>query len=212
MISRRQVTLLRSSAGSRSRHGRRPASPAMSTWPSPSPDADAEALVRGFIASGYGVVAMVEQEATGRFATARLVTPGSTPDAVVVDLLFATSGIEPELVAQATQRLPDRPAPRGRADAGARAHAGGQRRRGHAGARGGAAGLDDMAFGAASARAQAGGGGAGARALHLPRGPREPRGLGPSGPCRPTSVSSCPAGCDAGARRGRSGSERARSS
>lgn len=66
-------------------------------------DADAEALVRGFIASGYGVVAMVEQEATGRFATARLVTPGSTPDAVVVDLLFATSGIEPELVAQATE-------------------------------------------------------------------------------------------------------------
>lgn len=66
-------------------------------------DADAEALVRGLIASGYGVVAMVEQEATGRFATARLATPGSDRDAVVVDLLFATSGIEPEIVAQATE-------------------------------------------------------------------------------------------------------------
>lgn len=68
-----------------------------------SGDADAEALVRGLIAAGYGVVAMVEQEATGRFATARLVLPGSDPDAVVVDLLFATSGIEPEIVAQATE-------------------------------------------------------------------------------------------------------------
>jgi len=67
-----------------------------------SGDADTEMLVRQLIASGYGVVAMIEQEATGRFATARLVPPGSDPDAVVVDLLFATAGIEPEVVAQAT--------------------------------------------------------------------------------------------------------------
>lgn len=67
-----------------------------------SGDTDTEMLVRQLIASGYGVVAMIEQEATGRFATARLVPPGSDPDAVVVDLLFATAGIEPEVVAQAT--------------------------------------------------------------------------------------------------------------
>lgn len=67
-----------------------------------SGDTDTEMLVRQLIASGYGVVAMIEQEATGRFATARLVPPGSDPDAVVVDLLFATAGIEPEIVAQAT--------------------------------------------------------------------------------------------------------------
>jgi len=65
-------------------------------------DADAEALVRGLMMSGYGVVEMIEQAATGRFATARLVTPGNDPASVVVDLLFASSGIEPEIVAQAT--------------------------------------------------------------------------------------------------------------
>lgn len=65
-------------------------------------DAEAEVLVRELIALGYGVVAMIEQEVTGRFATARLMTPGGGTDAVVVDLLFATSGIEPEIVAEAT--------------------------------------------------------------------------------------------------------------
>jgi len=68
-----------------------------------SGDADAELLVRQLIASGYGVVAMIEQEATGRFATARLVPPGGDAEAVVVDLLFASSGIEPEIVAHATE-------------------------------------------------------------------------------------------------------------
>lgn len=66
-------------------------------------DADAESLVRRLIMSGYGVVEMIEQETTGRFATARLVPPGSDPDSVVVDLLFASSGIEPEIVAEASE-------------------------------------------------------------------------------------------------------------
>jgi hypothetical protein len=39
-------------------------------------DADAEALVRRFIVAGYGVTAMIEQETTGRFATARLIPRG----------------------------------------------------------------------------------------------------------------------------------------
>jgi hypothetical protein len=41
----------------------------------------------------------VEHEATGRLATARLTSP--VDDGIVVDLLLASSGIEPEVVAQA---------------------------------------------------------------------------------------------------------------
>jgi hypothetical protein len=44
---------------------------------------------------------MVEQETTGRFATARLLPPGGDPGGVIIDLLFASSGIEPEVVAMA---------------------------------------------------------------------------------------------------------------
>jgi len=36
-------------------------------------DADAEALVRSLIASGYRIEAMIEQDVVGRLATARLV-------------------------------------------------------------------------------------------------------------------------------------------
>lgn len=64
-------------------------------------DADAEALVRGLVASGYRVVASLEQESVGRLATVRLEVPGEGPEGVVVDLLFASSGIEPEVVGAA---------------------------------------------------------------------------------------------------------------
>lgn len=47
------------------------------------------------------VAATVEQDATGRLATARLVPPYARADEVVVDMLFASSGVEPELVAAA---------------------------------------------------------------------------------------------------------------
>lgn len=63
-------------------------------------DAQAEALVQSLAARGYRVVALIEQESTGRLATVRL-EHGSSPG-VIVDLLFATAGIEPELVAAAT--------------------------------------------------------------------------------------------------------------
>jgi len=43
----------------------------------------------------------VEQEATRRLATIRLIPPGERERGVVVDLLFASSGIEPEIVAGA---------------------------------------------------------------------------------------------------------------
>ncbi|HEY6555168.1 MAG TPA: nucleotidyl transferase AbiEii/AbiGii toxin family protein [Vicinamibacteria bacterium] len=64
-------------------------------------DPDTEALVRGLIATGYGVRATVEQESAGRLATVRLETPGEGPSAVVVDLLFASSGVEDEVVRSA---------------------------------------------------------------------------------------------------------------
>jgi predicted nucleotidyltransferase len=63
-------------------------------------DAGAEALVRGLVARGYRIEAIVEQDALGRLATARL-TRAAEPGAPVVDLLFASSGIEAELVADA---------------------------------------------------------------------------------------------------------------
>ena len=61
-------------------------------------DADAEALVHALVARGYQVTASLEQESVGRLATVRLEAPGESPEGVVVDLLFASSGIEPELV------------------------------------------------------------------------------------------------------------------
>jgi hypothetical protein len=64
-------------------------------------DKDAETLVRGLVASGYGVRATLEQEVVGRLATVRLETPGEGPSAIVVDLLFASSGVEGEVVREA---------------------------------------------------------------------------------------------------------------
>lgn len=64
-------------------------------------DSEAEALVRKLQVLGYRVAAIVEQEATRRLATARLIPPGERESGVVVDLLFASSGIEPEIVAGA---------------------------------------------------------------------------------------------------------------
>jgi predicted nucleotidyltransferase len=63
-------------------------------------DTRAEQVVRSLAANGYRVAALVEQEATGRLATARLGTSNEL-DEVVIDLLFASSGIEPEIAAAA---------------------------------------------------------------------------------------------------------------
>jgi len=60
-------------------------------------DQDAEALVRDLRAEGFGVVATVEHDVKHRLATVRLVIRG-----VKVELLCASSGIEPEIVAAAT--------------------------------------------------------------------------------------------------------------
>lgn len=64
-------------------------------------DAAAEQLVRSLTADGYSLEALVEQDAVGRLATARLISPGVNGVGVVVDLIFATAGIEAEIVAEA---------------------------------------------------------------------------------------------------------------
>ena len=64
-------------------------------------DDDAKTLVRELQSVGYRVVAIVEQEATRRLATARLIPPGEHERGVVVDLLFASSGVEREIAADA---------------------------------------------------------------------------------------------------------------
>lgn len=65
-------------------------------------DAEAEGLVRSLLARGYRVLAQVEHDDAGLLATVRLAVPsGGEPEGVVVDLLFASSGIEEALVATA---------------------------------------------------------------------------------------------------------------
>ncbi len=63
-------------------------------------DREAEHLVRQLQSDGYGVTALIEQEALRRLATVRLKPPHSA-DVSVIDLLFASSGIEAEIVADA---------------------------------------------------------------------------------------------------------------
>lgn len=63
-------------------------------------DAEAEALIHSLRARDYGIDAVVEQEAVGRLATVRL-TRSSKLQAPVIDLLFASSGIESEVVCEA---------------------------------------------------------------------------------------------------------------
>lgn len=85
---------------------------AVSTWAEPRltrdadlavavvDDTDAELLVAMLRDRGYTVLAAVEQMATGRLGTVRLVRK-SEGEQIVTDLLFASSGIEPEIVDQA---------------------------------------------------------------------------------------------------------------
>ncbi len=65
-------------------------------------DLDAESLVREL--AGYRALATVEHEQRGRLSTVRL----RSPEGAVVDLLFASCGIEAEIVDRATPLdLPD---------------------------------------------------------------------------------------------------------
>ena len=60
-------------------------------------NAEAERLINQLRVRGYTVDAVLEHQATGRLATVRL-APAGTEHGPVVDLLFASSGIERELV------------------------------------------------------------------------------------------------------------------
>lgn len=62
-------------------------------------DDDAEQLVHALGAAGFRPVATVEHERLGRLSTVRMLSPSG----VKTDLLFASSGIEPEIVAAATR-------------------------------------------------------------------------------------------------------------
>lgn len=53
--------------------------------------------MHALLSDGYRLLASVEQDATGRLATIRLGFPVGGGDDVVVDILFASSGIEPEI-------------------------------------------------------------------------------------------------------------------
>jgi predicted nucleotidyltransferase len=70
-------------------------------------DADSEKLVRSLLGSRYRLLASVEQDETGRLATVRLACPVDD-ETVVVDLLFASSGIEHEITqaAELTEIVP----------------------------------------------------------------------------------------------------------
>jgi hypothetical protein len=62
-------------------------------------DPEAERIVSSFLNRGYQVESQLEQQATGRLATMRLRVPGEEAGGVIADLLFASSGIESEVVA-----------------------------------------------------------------------------------------------------------------
>lgn len=65
-------------------------------------DSEAEALVGSLRAAGYQLAAVIEQEAAGRIAAVRLVAE-ERDDGVVLDLLFASSGVEHEVVESAEE-------------------------------------------------------------------------------------------------------------
>jgi predicted nucleotidyltransferase len=67
-------------------------------------DNAAESLVRRLLTQQYRLLASVEQDAVGRLATVRLGTTADTAANVVVDLLFASCGIEPE-IAEAAEEI-----------------------------------------------------------------------------------------------------------
>lgn len=71
-------------------------------------DDEAEDIVFRLSKDGYEVGAIVENDATGRLATARVWSPVGDESHVFVDLLFSSSGIEHEIARDAapTEVLP----------------------------------------------------------------------------------------------------------
>lgn len=68
-------------------------------------DAEAEALVRHLQARAYHVFMVLEHQASHRMATVRIRRHNQLGEALVADLLFASSGIEAELIDAATNEF-----------------------------------------------------------------------------------------------------------
>jgi hypothetical protein len=64
-------------------------------------DREAEDLVNRMQVRGYALASLVEQDYVNRLATARLVRPVVGTSSAFIDLLFANSGIEEEVVRRA---------------------------------------------------------------------------------------------------------------
>jgi hypothetical protein len=64
-------------------------------------DASAEALIADLVARGFRVQLSLEQRALNRLATVRLSPPRESAEGIVVDLLFASCGIEADICAAA---------------------------------------------------------------------------------------------------------------
>ena len=65
-------------------------------------DQDAESLVYALTMQSYRVLLCLEHERVSRLSTVRLLPPGQEEEGIIVDLLFASSGIERELTEAAT--------------------------------------------------------------------------------------------------------------
>lgn len=64
-------------------------------------DAEAESIVRNLGARGWRTLELVEQDAVARLATARLDCSDPSIEGVMLDLLFASAGIEGEIARDA---------------------------------------------------------------------------------------------------------------
>jgi hypothetical protein len=64
-------------------------------------DQEAEDLVNRMQVRGYALTTVIEQDYVNRLATARLVRPATGSSSAFIDLLFANSGIEQEIVSSA---------------------------------------------------------------------------------------------------------------
>jgi predicted nucleotidyltransferase len=67
-------------------------------------DSEAELLLFALQRNGYQIAGVLEQTAAGRLATARTALPSAEVRGVLIDLLFASSGVEAE-IARAAERL-----------------------------------------------------------------------------------------------------------
>jgi predicted nucleotidyltransferase len=70
-----------------------------------SSDREAEALVHSLLGEGFQTFATVEHEESKRLATARIAPFGSSPQGLVLDMLFASSGIETDICMAAESLL-----------------------------------------------------------------------------------------------------------